>query len=181
MPHVRKRIKSQATRKAKGSLMANETQITVIGNLTADPELRYTQSGTAVANFTIASTPKKFNRQSNQFEDGEALFMRCSIWRDYAEHVASSLQKGTAVIAQGKLKQRSYETREGEKRTAVELEVDEIGPALRYATATVQRTQGQGGAQGGWPTGGASQVSSPSGGQQTPSQAQGRYDEEPPF
>ncbi|WP_125107984.1 single-stranded DNA-binding protein [Gulosibacter massiliensis] len=165
--------------------MANDTQITIIGNLTADPDLRYTQGGDAVANFTIASTPSKFDKQTNKFEDGEALFLRCSIWRDYAEHVASSMSKGMRVIAQGNLVQRSYETKEGEKRTSIELQVTEIGPSLRYAIAQVTRQQrqdgAQGGQQGGWPTGGASQGSRPSGGQQTPSQAQGRYDEEPPF
>lgn len=119
----------------------NETIITVVGNLTADPELRYTQNGLAVANFTIASTPRTFDRQANEWKDGEALFLRASVWREFAEHVASSLTKGSRVIAQGRLKQRSYETKEGEKRTSIELEVDEIGPSLRYATATVVRQQ----------------------------------------
>lgn len=128
--------------------MAGETIITVVGNLTADPELRYTQSGLAVANFTIASTPRSFDRASNEWKDGEALFLRASVWREFAEHVASSLTKGSRVIAQGRLKQRSYETKEGEKRTTIELEVDEIGPSLRYATAQVTRSSG-GGGQGG--------------------------------
>ncbi|MGV8912220.1 MAG: single-stranded DNA-binding protein [Rhodoglobus sp.] len=119
--------------------MAGETVITVVGNLTADPEMRYTQGGLAVANFTIASTPRNFDRASNEWKDGEALFLRASCWREFAEHVASSLTKGTRVIAQGRLRQRSYETNEGEKRTSMELEVDEIGPSLRYATAQLTR------------------------------------------
>ncbi len=131
--------------------MAGDTVITVVGNLTADPELRYTSSGLAVANFTIASTPRVFDRQANEWKDGEALFLRASVWREFAEHVASSLQKGSRVIAQGRLKQRSYETKEGEKRTSIELDVDEIGPSLRYATAQVTRTSGgSGGGQGGF-------------------------------
>lgn len=129
--------------------MASDTIITVVGNLTADPELRYTHNGLAVANFTIASTPRVFDRQANEWKDGEALFLRASVWREFAEHVASSLQKGSRVIAQGKLKQRSYETKEGEKRTSIELEIDEIGPSLRYATAQVTRTSGGQGGQGG--------------------------------
>ena len=119
--------------------MAGETVITVVGNLTADPELRYTQNGLAVANFTIASTPRTLDRGSNEWKDGEALFLRASVWREFAEHVAGSLTKGSRVIAIGRLKQRSYETKEGEKRTSIELEVDEIGPSLRYATAQVTR------------------------------------------
>ena len=126
--------------------MAGETIITVVGNLTADPELRYTQNGVAVANFTIASTPRNFDRASGEWKDGEALFMRASVWREFAEHVASSLTKGARVVATGRLRQRSYETKEGEKRTSIELEVDEIGPSLRYATAQVQR-QSSGGAK----------------------------------
>lgn len=129
--------------------MAGETIITVVGNLTADPELRYTQNGLAVANFTIASTPRTFDRQANEFKDGEALFLRASVWRDFAEHVAGSLTKGSRVVATGRLKQRSYETREGEKRTSIELEVDEIGPSLRYATAQVTRASGGAGGGGG--------------------------------
>ncbi|RZS56223.1 single-strand binding protein [Microcella putealis] len=141
--------------------MAGETVITVVGNLTADPELRYTQNGLAVANFTIASTPRTYDRQSNEWKDGEALFLRASVWRDFAEHVASSLTKGMRVVAQGRLKQRSYETKEGEKRTTIELEVDEIGPSLRYATAQVTRSSGgggAGGAMGGGNRGGNAQV-----------------------
>ncbi|WP_071044192.1 single-stranded DNA-binding protein [uncultured Microbacterium sp.] len=129
--------------------MAGETVITVVGNLTADPELRYTQNGLPVANFTIASTPRTFDRQANEWKDGEALFLRASCWRDFAEHVAGSMTKGMRVIAQGRLRQRSYQDREGNNRTAIELEVDEIGPSLRYATAQVTRTQGGGGGGGG--------------------------------
>ncbi len=124
--------------------MAGDTIITVVGNLTDDPELRFTPSGAAVANFTVASTPRTFNRQSSAWEDGDTLFMRCSVWRQPAENVAESLVRGTRVVVTGRLKQRSYETREGEKRTVVELEVDEIGPSLRYATAKVQKTQRSG-------------------------------------
>jgi len=119
--------------------MAGETIITVVGNLTADPELRYTQNGLPVANFTIASTPRNFDRASNEWKDGEALFLRASVWREFAEHVAGSLTKGMRVIAQGRLRQRSYQDRDGNTRTAMELEVDEIGPSLRYATAQVTR------------------------------------------
>ena len=142
--------------------MAGDTVITIIGNLTADPELRFTPSGAAVANFTVASTPRMFDRQSNEWKDGETLFMRCSVWRDAAENVAESLQRGMRVIASGRLKSRSYETKEGEKRTVVELDVDEIGPSLRSATAKVNKTQrggggGFGGQQGGWSGGGGQQ------------------------
>ncbi|UKH48331.1 ssDNA binding protein [Arthrobacter phage Lilmac1015] len=143
--------------------MAGETTITLIGNLTNDPELRFTPSGSAVANFTIASTPRTFNRTSNEWEDGETLFLRASVWREAAENVAESLVKGMRVIATGRLKSRSYETKEGEKRTVIELEVDEIGPSLRYANAKVNRTQrsggqngGQGGSGGGFGGGGSS-------------------------
>ena len=129
--------------------MAGDTIITVVGNLTADPELRFTPSGAAVANFTVASTPRIFDRQANEWKDGDALFMRCSIWREAAENVAESLTRGSRVIVQGRLKQRSYETREGEKRTVVELEVDEIGPSLRYATAKVNKASRSGGGGGG--------------------------------
>ena len=128
--------------------MAGETTITVIGNLTNDPELRFTPSGSAVANFTIASTPRTFDRQSNEWKDGETLVLRDSVWREAAENVAQSLTKGMRVIVNGRLKSRSYETKEGEKRTVIELEVDEIGPSLRYANAKVNRTQRSGG-QGG--------------------------------
>lgn len=128
--------------------MSGETLITVVGNLTADPELRFTPSGSAVANFTIASTPRTFDRTTNEWKDAETLFMRCSVWREPAENVAESLVKGTRVMAQGFLKQRSYDTKEGEKRTVMELDVQEVGPSLRYASAQVTRKQGNGG-QGG--------------------------------
>ena len=127
--------------------MAGDTVITLIGNLTADPELRFTPSGAAVANFTVASTPRIFDRQTNEWKDGEALFLRASVWRDFAEHVAGSLTKGMRVIAQGRLRQRSYQDREGNQRTSIELEVDEIGPSLRYATAQVTRAASNGGGQ----------------------------------
>lgn len=123
--------------------MAGETVITVVGNLTADPELRYTQNGVPVANFTIASTPRTFDKASGEWKDGEALFLRASVWREFAENVAGSLTKGMRVIAQGNLRQRSYETKEGEKRTSIELDVQEIGPSLRYATAQVTRANAQ--------------------------------------
>ena len=125
--------------------MAGETIITVVGNLTADPELRYTQNGLPVANFTIASTPRNFDRAANEWKDGEALFLRASVWREFAEHVAGSLTKGSRVIATGRLRQRSYQDREGQNRTSIELEVDEIGPSLRYATAQVTRAASSGG------------------------------------
>ena len=132
--------------------MAGETVITVVGNLTDDPELRFTPSGAAVANFTVASTPRNFNKQTNEWEDGEAMFLRCSIWRQAAENVAESLQRGARVIVSGRLKQRTYETREGEKRTVIELEVEEIGPSLKFATAKVNRVSRGGG--GGYSGGG---------------------------
>lgn len=125
--------------------MAGETTLTVIGNLTADPELRYTQNGIPVANFTIASTPRTFDKNANEWKDGEALFLRASVWREFAEHVAGSLTKGMRVIAQGRLTQRSYQDKDGNQRTAIELEVDEIGPSLRYATAQVTRAASGGG------------------------------------
>ena len=134
--------------------MAGDTVITVIGNLTADPELRFTPSGAAVANFTVASTPRMFDRQTNEWKDGEALFLRCNIWREAAENVAESLTRGSRVIVSGRLKQRSFETREGEKRTVVELEVDEIGPSLKYATAKVNKASRSGGGGGGFGGGG---------------------------
>ena len=159
--------------------MAGETVITLIGNLTGDPELRFTPSGAAVANFTVASTPRTFDRQTNEWKDGETLFMRCSIWREAAENVAESLNRGTRVVVTGRLVSRSFDTKEGEKRTVVELQVDEIGPSLRYATAKVNKTQrgtggggfgNQGGGFGGqqaedpWATGGsAPQGGAPSG------------------
>lgn len=130
--------------------MAGETVITVIGNLTGDPELRFTPSGAAVANFTIASTPRTFDKQTNEWKDGDTLFLNCSIWRQAAENVAESLQKGMRVVAQGRLKARSYETREGEKRTVMELDVEEVGPSLKYATAKVTRAARSGGGGGGF-------------------------------
>jgi single-strand DNA-binding protein len=137
--------------------MAGETVITVVGNLTDDPELRFTPSGAAVASFTVASTPRSFDKNTNEWKDGDALFLRCSIWRQAAENVAESLTKGMRVVVQGRLKQRSYETREGEKRTVVELDVEEIGPSLKYATAKVtkaSRGSGGGGFGGGGDRGG---------------------------
>jgi single-strand DNA-binding protein len=128
--------------------MAGETIITVVGNLTDDPELRFTPSGAAVANFTVASTPRNFDKNTNEWVDGEAMFLRCSIWRQAAENVAESLQRGMRVVVQGRLKARSYETREGEKRTVFEIEVDEIGPSLKFATAKVNRTSRQSGGGG---------------------------------
>ncbi len=144
--------------------MAGDTVITVVGNLTGDPELRFTPSGAAVANFTVASTPRAFDRQSNEWKDQETLFMRCSVWREAAENIAESLVRGNRVVVTGRLKSRSYETKEGEKRTVMELEVDEVGPSLRYATAKVNRTQrsGGGGGQGGGGQGGG--WNSPGGG-----------------
>ncbi|GAB3714284.1 single-stranded DNA-binding protein [Mariniluteicoccus flavus] len=131
--------------------MAGEPVITLVGNLTGDPELRFTPSGAAVANFTVASTPRTLDKQSNEWRDGEAMFISCAVWRQYAEHVAESLTKGMRVIVQGRLRARSYETREGEKRTVFELDVDEVGPSLRYATAKIQKTTGGGGGgQGGY-------------------------------
>ena len=177
--------------------MAGETVITVVGNLVDDPELRFTPSGAAVANFRIASTPRTFNRQTNEWEDGDALFLSCSIWRQAAENVAESLQKGMRVVVQGRLKSRQYETREGEKRTVFEIDVDEVGPSLRYATAKVTRagrsTGGGGyGASGG--SGGGAPASDPwaspapaggSGGGGAPADdpwaAPGVGNDEPPF
>ncbi len=145
--------------------MAGETNMTVVGNLTADPELRFTPSGAAVANFTVASTPRKFNAQTNQWEDMDALFMRCNIWRQAAENVAESLTRGSRVVVTGRLRQRSYDTKEGEKRTVVELEVDEIGPSLKYATAKVNKvSRGGGGGGGGGGFGGNQGGSQASGG-----------------
>lgn len=160
--------------------MAGETVITVVGNLTADPELRFTPSGSAVANFTIASTPREFDRQTNGWKDGEALFLRCSVWREAAENVAETLAKGMRVIAQGRLRSRAYDTKEGDRRTVMELEIDEIGPSLRFASAKVTRTQrgngegaaGRGGSTGGgggWAnTGSAGAWSNPGGGDNQP-------------
>ncbi len=135
--------------------MAGETVITVVGNLVDDPELRFTPSGAAVANFRIASTPRTFDRQTNEWKDGDALFLSCSVWRQAAENVAESLQKGMRVVVQGRLKSRQYETREGEKRTVFEIEVEEVGPSLKYATAKVTRAARSGGG-GGYGQGGAS-------------------------
>jgi len=142
--------------------MAGETIITVVGNLVDDPELRFTPSGAAVANFRIASTPRTFDRQTNEWKDGDALFLSCSVWRQAAENVAESLQKGMRVVVQGRLKSRQYETREGEKRTVMEIEVEEVGPSLKYATAKVTRAQRSGG--GGGYGGGAPQGGGQSGG-----------------
>jgi single-strand DNA-binding protein len=171
--------------------VAGDTVITVVGNLTADPELRFTPSGAAVANFTVASTPRTFDKNSNEWKDGEALFLRCSVWRQAAENVAESLQRGTAVIVQGRLKQRSYETKEGEKRTVYELDVDEVGPSLKWATAKVTKASrggggggygGGGGANGG---GGAASgddpwASAPAGGS-AGAGSSGGWSDEPPF
>ncbi|HEX5596605.1 MAG TPA: single-stranded DNA-binding protein [Micromonosporaceae bacterium] len=173
--------------------MAGETVITVIGNLTDDPELRFTPSGAAVAKFRVASTPRYLDRASGEWKDGEALFLSCTVWRQAAEHVAESLQRGTRVIVSGRLRQRSYETREGEKRTVIELEVDEIGPSLRYATAKVQKMSRSGGgggfgASGGGGGGGggggnfddpwATAAPAPS---RSGSGGGGNFDDEPPF
>lgn len=136
--------------------MAGETVITIVGNLTADPELRTTRNGGTVANFSIAATPRVFDKQSNQWVDGDALFLRCTAWRDMAEHCANSLAKGMRVIAQGRLQQRSYQAQDGSNRTVIELQVDEIGPSLKYATAQVQKMQ-SGGYQGGNANGGGYQ------------------------
>ncbi|MCU1599502.1 MAG: single-stranded DNA-binding protein [Frankiales bacterium] len=167
--------------------MAGETVITVIGNLTGDPELRFTPSGAAVASFTVASTPRTLDKATNEWKDGEALFLRCSIWRQAAENVAESLQKGMRVMVQGRLKQRSYETKEGEKRTVIELDVEEVGPSLKYATAKVNRTtrgggNGGGGGFGGAPSGGGGPAddpwaSAPAGG----GGGGGGWSDEPPF
>jgi single-strand DNA-binding protein len=157
--------------------MAGETTITVIGNLTADPELRFTPSGAAVASFTVASTPRTFDRQTGEWKDGDALFLRCNIWRQAAENVAESLTRGSRVLVSGRLRQRSFETREGEKRTVVELEVDEVGPSLRYATAKVNKVNRGSGGGGGYgssgspsddPWGSAPPAGPPAGGNEEP-------------
>lgn len=161
--------------------MAGETVITVIGNLTDDPELRYTPSGAAVAKFRVASTPRTFDKASGEWRDGEALFLSCNAWRQLAENCAETLSRGTRVIVQGRLRQRSYETREGEKRTVVEMEVDEIGPSLKYATAKVQKVSRGGG--GGGRSGGGAPADDPWA-TATPAGASasgGGFDEEPPF
>lgn len=136
-------------------MAAGDIAVTVVGNLTNEPELRFTPSGAAVASFTIASSSRVLDKTTNEWKDGDTVFMRCSVWRQYAENVAESLQKGMRVIATGRLKQRSYETREGEKRTVVEMEVDDVGPALRYATAKVNKVQRTGGGFGGESSGGS--------------------------
>ncbi len=175
--------------------MAGDTTITVIGNLTDDPELRFTPSGAAVAKFRVASTPRYMDKASGEWKDGEPLFLACTVWRQAAEHVAESLQRGARVIVSGRLRQRSYETREGEKRTVIELEVDEIGPSLRYATAKVQKMSRSGGSGGGF--GGGGNSGGGGGGQgggggnfddpwasAAPAPARsggGNFDEEPPF
>src|SRR5215210_4332585 len=155
--------------------MAGETTITVVGNLTADPELRFTPSGAAVANFTVASTPRTFDRQSGEWKDGEALFLRCNVWRQPAENVAESLTRGMRVMVSGRLRQRSFETREGEKRTVVELEVDEVGPSLRYATAKVNKVSRGSGGGGGFGGGGGGGAGGAGGGGSAPSG--GGYDD----
>ncbi|WP_291377711.1 single-stranded DNA-binding protein [Demequina sp.] len=163
--------------------MAGDTQITVVGNLTGDPELRFIQSGAAVVNFTVASTPRTFDRQSNEWKDGDTLFMRCSLWREAAENVAESLTKGMRVVATGRLVARSWEAN-GEKRTVMEMQVDEVGPSLRYATAKVTRTprgggQGGGGFSGGGQGGGSSNA--PAGGADNDPWASAPSSDEPPF
>jgi single-strand DNA-binding protein len=160
--------------------MAGDTVITVVGNLTDDPELRFTSSGAAVANFTVASTPRFFDKQTNDWKDGDALFLRCSIWRQAAENVAESLTKGARVVVQGRLKQRSYETREGEKRTVYELDVDEVGPSLRYATAKVSKVSRSGGGGGGF-GGGSTQSAQPAQTAEDPWASAPATDDEPPF
>ncbi|MDN4477842.1 single-stranded DNA-binding protein [Demequina lignilytica] len=169
--------------------MAGDTQITVVGNLTGDPELRFISSGAAVVNFTVASTPRTFDRQSNEWKDGETLFMRCSLWREAAENVAESLTKGMRVIVTGRLVARSWEAN-GEKRTVTEMQVDEVGPSLRYATAKVTRTQRGGGGGGGFSGGGGNQSGgfgggygggSPAGGSSNDPWATAPASDEPPF
>jgi single-strand DNA-binding protein len=169
-------------------MAAGDTNITLIGNLTDDPELRFTPSGAAVAKFRIASTPRYQDRQTGEWKDGEALFLTCNVWRQAAEHVAESLQRGARVIVAGRLRQRTYETREGEKRTVFEVEVDEIGPSLRYATAKVQKMARSGGSGGFGASGApsddpwASATPAPSPAS-TPAGAAtgGGFDDEPPF
>ena len=174
-------------------MAAGDTTITVIGNLTDDPELRFTPSGAAVAKFRVASTPRFMDKQTNEWKDGEPLFLSCTVWRQAAEHVAESLQRGARVIVSGRLKQRSYETREGEKRTVIELEVDEIGPSLRYATAKVQKMSRSGGGGGGFGSGGGGGQGGGGGGNfddpwatAAPASSGGsgggkQFDDEPPF
>src|SRR5690625_1003046 len=158
--------------------MAGETVITVVGNVTADPELRFTANGAAVANFTVASTPRTFDRQTSEWRDGETLFLRCSAWRNMAENVAETLSRGTRIVVQGRLRSRTFDTKEGERRTVFELDVDEVGPSLRYASATVTKNErggsyggggqggfGGGGQQGGFGGGGGPQQGGQQGGQ----------------
>jgi single-strand DNA-binding protein len=164
--------------------MAGDTTITVIGNLTDDPELRFTPSGAAVAKFRVASTPRFLDRQSGEWKDGEPLFLSCTVWRQAAENVAESLQRGSRVIVSGRLRQRSYETKEGEKRTVIELEVDEIGPSLRYATAKVQkmsRSSGGGGGFGSSGGQGGGTADDPWATATPSSSGRGGFDDEPPF
>jgi single-strand DNA-binding protein len=161
-----------------------DTTITVIGNLTDDPELRFTPSGAAVAKFRVASTPRYLDKASGEWKDGEALFLQCNVWRQVAENVAESLQRGSRVIVSGRLRQRSYETKEGEKRTVIELEVDEIGPSLRYATAKVQkmsRSGGSGGGYGGGSGSGGGNYDDPWATAAPASSGGGSFDDEPPF
>lgn len=176
--------------------MAGEPNITIVGNLTADPELRYVSSGIPVASFTVASTPRNMNKQTQQWEDGEPMFVRCSVWRDHGENVANSLTKGMRVVVSGRLQVRSYE-HEGQRRTSIEMQVDEVGPSLRYATAQVQKTPRTGGGGGGFGGGGysggggggqrGSNVSydGPSGGSSNDPWADGpqgsKFDDAPPF
>ncbi len=160
--------------------MAGETVITVVGNLTDDPELRFTPSGAAVANFTIASTPRTLDKQTNEWKDGDALFLRCSVWRQAAENVAESLQRGTRVMVTGRLKQRSFETKEGEKRTVVEVEVDEVGPSLKYATAKINKTSRGSGTGGGFGGSGGSGATDDPWSTPAPASA-GGFSDEPPF
>ena len=185
--------------------MAGETTITVIGNLTDDPELRFTPSGAAVAKFRVASTPRTLDRNSGEWKDGEPLFLQCNVWRQVAENVAESLHRGARVIVSGRLRQRSYETREGEKRTVYELEVDEIGPSLRYATAKVQKMSRSGGGGGGFGSSGGGNrqfggggnrgggnsggndfddpwaTAAPAGGNRSGGGGNSSFDDEPPF
>jgi single-strand DNA-binding protein len=158
--------------------VAGDTVITVVGNLTDDPELRFTSSGAAVANFTVASTPRFFDKNTNDWKDGDALFLRCSIWRQAAENVAETLTKGARVIVQGRLKQRSYETREGEKRTVYELDVDEVGPSLKYATAKVVKVSRGSGGGGGFGGAAPAAASAPA---EDPWASAPAVDDEPPF
>ncbi len=171
--------------------MSGETPITVVGNLTDDPELKFTSSGVAVAKFRIASTPRHFDKQANEWKDGEPLFLACSIWRQAAEHVAESLQRGARVVVVGRLRQRSYETQQGEKRTVMEVECDEVGPSLKYATAKVNKMQRSGGDSGGARP--SSRQSAPAGNDggfggdpwagasSAPAGRQSSFDDEPPF